>query len=338
MSVLVTGATGRIGHHVTARLLESGRTVRALVRPGDPRRARVELPGVEILEGDLAEPASLRRAVDGVDSVIHLAAALSSRGHAEDDFVPGNVVGTYDLLAALRDQGRPIGRFVYISSDAVYWAGLTAPPCFLPIDESHPRQPGSVYGVSKLAAEELCLTFWRLHGIPPTIVRPTATAEAEELVDPEGVFGKRMFVGSAIRSMERSADPGPAGRELLGALREVDTGRPQLFVVADPEGRTAMSTLNDARDGAAGIVLALDSPAAVGEAFNIGPATGYAETELIGALGERLGVPVVTVRSRHFRPSWVVSSAKARAVLGYRPQHSVFDMVDEAIASQEVHR
>ena len=334
MTVLVTGATGRIGHHVTARLVEQGRAVRALVRPGDPRRSRVELAGVDLVEGDVADRDSLHRAIDGVDAVIHLAAALGSRGHAEDDFVPGNVVGTYDLLAALRDHGRPIKRFVYISSDAVYWAGLTTPPCFLPIDESHPRQPGSIYGVSKLAAEELCLTFWRLHGIPPTIVRPTATADAEELVEPDGVFGRRMFVGSAIRSLEASADPGPAGRELLAALRAVDTGRPQLFVVADAEGRTAMSTLNDARDGAAGIVLAMDSPAAVGEAFNIGPATGYAETEFIGALGERLGVPVATVRSRHFRPSWVVSSAKARAVLGYRPERTVFDMVDEAVARQ----
>jgi len=338
MPVLVTGATGRIGHHVTARLLESGRTVRALVRPNDPRRARVESPGVELFDGDLADRDSLRRAVDGVDAVIHLAAALSSRGHAEDDFVPGNVVGTYDLLAAIRDHGRPIDRFVYISSDAVYWAGLTTPPCFLPIDESHPRQPGSVYGVSKLAAEELCLTFWRLHGIPPTIVRPTATADAEELVEPDGVFGKRMFVASAIRSLEAGADPGAAGRELLAALRSVDTGRPRLFVVADAEGRTAMSTLNDARDGAAGIMLALDDPAAVGEAFNIGPATGYAEAELVGALGDRLGVPVVTIRSGHFRPSWVVSSAKARAVLGYRPERSVFDMVDEAVAGREADR
>src|SRR5687768_16169354 len=112
MTILVTGATGRIGHHVTTRLLGDGRAVRALVRPGDPRRARVELPGVELLEGDLADGDSLRRAVAGVDAVIHLAAALSSRGHAEDDFVPGNVAGTYDLLASLRDQGRPIRRFV----------------------------------------------------------------------------------------------------------------------------------------------------------------------------------------------------------------------------------
>ena len=116
-------------------------------------------------------------------------------------------------------------------------------------------------------------------------MRPTATADASELVEPDGVFGRRMFVGSAIRSLEASRDPGPAGRELLAALRAVDTGRPQLFVVADPDGRTAMSTLNDARDGAAGIVLAMDSPAGVGEAFNIGPATGYAETELLGVLG-----------------------------------------------------
>ena len=164
-----------------------------------------------------------------------------------------------------------MGRFVYISSDAVYWSGGAVPTDYLPVDEEHPRRPGSVYGASKLAAEELALSFWRAHGLPVTIVRPTATADAAELVDADSVFGARMFVASAIRAMEASRS-GVADPDLLSALRMHDDGRPRLFVAADLDGRTARMSLNDARDAATGIVLALDSNDAVGKAFNIGPA------------------------------------------------------------------
>ena len=94
--------------------------------------------------------------------------------------------------------------------------------------------------------------------------------------------------------------------------------------------------LNDARDAAAGIVLALDSGDAVGQAFNIGPAGSHDEAELLAYIGERLAVPVVTVRAPRARPSWVVSSVLAGRVFGYRPTRTVFDMVDEALAGEGV--
>ncbi|MFN8620022.1 MAG: NAD(P)-dependent oxidoreductase [Chloroflexota bacterium] len=333
MTVLVTGAGGRIGRHVTRLLLDSGRTVRGLVLPDDPSRAWLEAqPGVEVVEGRLEDAASLRPAVEGVEGVIHLAAALTSRGGIDDEFFAANAGGTYHLLAAIRDTGTQLKRLVYISSDAVYWGG--AGPAFSPVDESHPRIPASVYGATKVAAEELCLTFQRAYGVPVTIVRPSATADAEELIDPDGVFGSRMFVHSAIQRISTHRAPGSADLELLAALRAVDDGTRRLYVVADPEGRTSISTLNDARDGATGIVLALDSPLAVGEAFNIGPAAPYAESELVGHIGERLGVSVTTIAIAGARPSWIVSSAKARTVLGYRPARTVLDMVDEALAAR----
>jgi UDP-glucose 4-epimerase len=333
MTVLVTGAAGRIGRHVTRRLLEQGRTVRALAIPDDPGRAWLDAqPGVEVVVGRLEDSASLRPAVEGVDAVIHLAAALTSRGGIDDEFFAANAAGTYHLLAAIRDAKVPLRRFLYVSSDAVYWGG--AGPAYSPVDEAHPRVPASVYGATKVAAEELCLTFQRAYGIPATIIRPSATADAAELIDPDGVFGSRMFVHSAIRRIETHRAPGAADLELLAALRAIDDGARRLYVVADPQGRTAVSTLNDARDCAAGMVLALDSPLAVGEAFNIGPAAPYAEAELVGHLGRRLGVPVSTVTIAGARPSWIVSSAKARTVLGYAPARTVLDMVDEALAAR----
>ena len=330
MSVLVTGASGRIGRRVTERLLADGRSVRALVVPDDPRRSLIERPGVECVEGFLADGASLLEAVDGAEAVIHLAAALTTRNHVDDEYFEINVAGTYRLLSAIRDRGSSVGRFVYISSDAVYWPGAI-PADYLPVDEEHPRRPASVYGASKLAAEELSLAFWRTHGLPVTIVRPTATADAAELVDADSVFGARMFVASAIRAVETSRS-GVGDADLLASLRALDDGRPRLFVTADLEGRTARMSLNDARDAADGIVRALDSDDAVGRAFNIGPAGSHDEAELLAYIGERLAVPLVTVRTPRARPSWEVSSKTAGRVLGYRPTRTVFDMVDEALA------
>ena len=333
MRVLVTGASGRIGRHVTERLLADGRSVRALVVPDDPRRCLIERPGVELVEGSLADEASLLDAVDGAEAVIHLAAALTTRNHVDDEYFETNVVGTYRLLSAIRDRGARVGRFVYISSDAVYWPGGAVPAEYLPMDEEHSRRPGSVYGASKLAAEELSLAFWRAHGLPVTIVRPTATADAAELVDADSVFGARMFVTAAIRAMETSRS-GVADAGLLAALRARDDGRPRLFVTADLGGRTARTSLNDARDAAAGIVSALDTEDAVGEVFNIGPAGSHDEAELLACIGERLDVPLVVIRTPRARPSWVISSERAGRVLGYRPTRTVFDMVDEALAGE----
>lgn len=152
MRVLVTGASGRIGRHVTERLLADGRSVRALVLPDDPRRSLIERSGVEFVEGSMADEDSLRVAVGGSEAVIYLAAALTTRNHIDDEYVEANVVGTYRLLRAIRDYGDRVGRFVYISSDAVYWPGGAIPADYLPVDEDHPRRPASVYGASKLAA------------------------------------------------------------------------------------------------------------------------------------------------------------------------------------------
>ena len=332
MNVLVTGATGRIGRHVTARLLQSGRSVRALVRPADERRHRIEGPGVEVVEGSLADEAALREAVTGVDAVIHLAAALTTHGLPDDVFFDGNVVATNRLLTIIRDHAGPLSRFVYISSDAVYWEGGATSPEYLPIDESHPRRPGSAYGVSKYAAEELSHTFSRMHGVPVTVVRPTATADADELIDPDSVFGKRMFVSQAVAAME--ATEAEIDTDLLAALKRIDDGTPRLFMQVSEDGAAKEMTLNDARQTADCIALAMDADAGIGETFNAGPAAGYDEAEFMTYLGERLDIPLVTVPSANARSSWVISSAKAIEKLGYRPTRTPFEMVDEALAAR----
>lgn len=333
MTVLVTGATGRIGRHVTEKLLAEGRSVRALVVADDPRRDLIEREGVELVTGSLDDDDALAAAIDGVDAVMHLAAALTTHEHPDDAYIDTNVMGTYRILATIRDSGAKLDRLLYVSSDAVYWPGGTTPTDYLPIDEVHPRNPGSIYGVSKLAAEEMCLTFWRLYGVPVTIIRPSATAAAEELVDPDSVFGARMWVDRAIARLE-SSPAGDTDTTLLEALRAVDDGTERMFAVGDADGRTMESTYNDARDTAAGMVMALMSDASVGRAFNIGPAGKHSDAELVGYVADKLGLPFTVVRSPSARADWIVDSTLAYETFGYRSTRTVFEMVDEALAAR----
>jgi UDP-glucose 4-epimerase len=323
-----------MGAHLTRLLLDKGHEVRAFVLPNDPNNQNIEAPGVEVVPGRLEDPQAVGDAVEGVDAIVGLGGALTSRLASDQQFFDVNLGGTFNLLQAARHRAPRISRFIYASSDAVYWAPASVAPPFLPIDETQARQPGTIYGATKYGAEEMSLTFWRAYGIPSTIIRPTATADAWELVEPDSVFGRRMFVQAAIRFLESRPDRTGDEESLLADLRRNDSGRERLFVLADMDGNVATTNLADARDTAQGLWLLLTHPAAVGTAFNIGPASPYDEEQLAAHVAERLGMDYVVIRRPSVRASWYVSSAKARGILGYQPRYSVFDMVDEAVAAR----
>ena len=164
MHVLVTGATGRIGSHLTRDLIREGHTVRALVLPDDPRAAAISGPRVQTVQGRLEDRQVVVSAVEGVDAVFHLAGALTSRGHTEEEFFEVNLRGTFNVLMAAREHAPKLRHLVYASSDPVFYGGPDVEARYLPIDEDHPRTAGTVYGVSKIGPEELCLAFWRVSG------------------------------------------------------------------------------------------------------------------------------------------------------------------------------
>jgi UDP-glucose 4-epimerase len=309
MKVLVTGAAGRMGAHLTRLLVSEGHTVRAYVLPDDPNNQAIEGPGVEIVPGRLEDAAAVGDAVEGVDAIVALGGALTTRLATDQQFFDVNLGGTFNLLQAARHRAPKISRFIYASSDAAYWAPAAATAPFLPIDETQARQPGTIYGATKYGAEEMALTFWRAYGIPSTIIRPTATADAWELVEPESVFGRRLFVQGAIRFWETRPNRSAEEDDLLADLRRHDIGRERVFVLADTDGRIATTNLADARDTAQGLHLMLTLPQAVGQAFNIGPAAPYNEERLAAYLAERLGMDYVVFRRPTARASWYVSSA-----------------------------
>jgi len=87
MKILITGAAGRIGAHLTRSALRAGHTVRGLIVPGDARAEAIRLPGVDLVEGDLRDRDALRQAAAGVDAIVHLAGALTSRGNTDREFI-----------------------------------------------------------------------------------------------------------------------------------------------------------------------------------------------------------------------------------------------------------
>ena len=146
--ILVTGATGFVGPHVL-QALSPGVHVRALVRdPG--RAARMNRADVEVVAGALDDPDALSRAVDGVDAVLHLAAA--TRAGSEQEYAAVNVEGTRRLVEAARAAAQPPRRLVYLSSMAA--AGPSLDDC--PVRPGDTPRPLTAYGRTKLAGEEVC--------------------------------------------------------------------------------------------------------------------------------------------------------------------------------------
>jgi nucleoside-diphosphate-sugar epimerase len=332
VDVLVTGAGGRIGTHLTRRLIAGGHSVRALMVADDPRLEAVRALGAEIVVGDLLEPESLARAADGVDAVCHLAAAMTLHGSTDTALVDVNLRGTFNLLDAVRRVAPALHRFVYVSSDAVYWRGAGAAE-YLPVDESHPLLGGSVYGATKVGAEQLCRAFLATYGIPCTIMRPTATAEPAELVDRSGAFARRWFLPVAAEWYRGLPSLTDVQASVAAALAPYDDGTDRLYVLVAPDGTSSTTMLTAAADAAAGLAAMIEPAVAVGEAFNIGPAAPHAERDLVEHLGRHLGLEVVAVPHASARPSWYVSSEKATRLLGYAPRTDAFTMVDDAVGA-----
>lgn len=301
--VLVTGGAGFIGSHLCDALLAGGWRVRVLDDLSVGRRENVPA-GCELIEGSVLDDDALRAAFDGVDAVCHEAARVSIRDSVERfcEDAETNLLGT---LKALRAAGRAkVKRFVLASSMAVY-ADSSAR---VPVTESHPVEPASPYGVTKLAAERATLLVGRQLGLEPVALRYFNT------------FGTRQAFTPYVGVITIFAT------QLLA-------GRPITIFGDGSQTRDFVHVSDVARAN----LLALTSPGAPGGVFNVGSGRGTTVREVAALLQERLHPDASDGWLRH-EPARaeelqhsVADVSAARAALGYTPRTDLRAQLPEVI-------
>jgi len=297
--VLVTGAAGFIGGHLTHKLLEMGAEVTAFIRytsrgsQGSLSTLPNELrSGLRIISGDIRDPAAVTNAVRNQNVIFHLAALIGipySYVHPIE-YVQTNVLATTYLLEAARNH--EIEKFVNFSTSEVYGTAL-----YVPIDENHTLQGQSPYSASKIAADQLALSFFRTFDLPVAIARPFNT------------YGPRQPARAVIPTIISQALRG--GDVKIGALSPT---RDLTFV----------------EDTVDGVLCIGESDKSVGEVINIGSSKEISIGDLANKLFELLGEqPKIICDEQRLRPSkseverLLASTQKAQELLGWKPQTSL---------------
>jgi UDP-glucose 4-epimerase len=287
---LVTGGAGFIGSNIAEALLARGDRVRVLDDFSTGRRENLAaLPGVEVVEGDLRDAGTVRRAVAGVAGVFHQAALRSVPRSVDDPLSSNdvNVTGTLVLLLACREA--KVRRLVYASSSSVYGDDPA-----LPKVEALPTRPISPYAVSKLAAEHYCGVFARLYGVETVSLRYF------------NVFGPRQNPESKYSAV--------IPRFLDLALR----GEP-LEVHGDGEQSRDFTYIDNVVQGN---LLAMSTPGVSGEVFNVACGTRHSLLAIADAIGDflhrRPARAHVEARAGDVRHT-LADIGKAERLLGYHP-------------------
>ncbi|HSC71765.1 MAG TPA: SDR family oxidoreductase [Candidatus Methylomirabilis sp.] len=306
---LITGGAGFIGANLAHALVAQGERVRILddFSTGRPQNLHGIEEQVEIVRGDICDPATVAQAVAGVEVILHEAALNSNPRSIQEPLRTSdvNVGGTLTLLQAARMAGTR--RFVYASSSSVYGevAGL-------PKTEDMPTVPKAPYGVSKLAAEQYCRVFSQVYGIETVSLRYF------------NVFGPRQHPDSEYAAV------------IPRFLRRMLAGkRPVIF--GDGEQSRDFTPVDDV---VTANLLAARSPKGVGEIMNV--AGGHASTlnQLVAWLNEQLGTDLPPVyespRPTDIRHSYA-SIRKAETLLGYRPALDVREGLRQTVEWFKVH-
>lgn len=252
--IVVTGADGFIGSHLTEQLVRDGRDVRAFVYynsfnswgwldtlPDDIKSQ------IEVFCGDIRDPNGVREGIKGSDVVYHLAAliAIPFSYHSPDSYVDTNIKGTLNVLQAVNCLEIP--RLIVTSTSEVYGTAQ-----YVPIDEKHPYQGQSPYSATKIGADRLAESFYRSFGTPLTIVRPFNT------------YGPRQSARAVIPTIIT---------QLLSGATEIKLG-----------ALSPTRDFNYVKDTVAGFMEVAECGGAIGEEVNI--ATGVEIS--IGQLAQEL--------------------------------------------------
>jgi len=296
--VLVTGADGFIGSHVTEALVRDGFPVRAFVQYnsfsswGWLDRCAPDVTGhFDVFAGDVRDPNGVRTAMKGCDAVLHLAAliAIPYSYHSPDTYVDTNVKGTLNIVQAARDLG--VAKVVHTSTSEVYGTAR-----FVPITEEHPLQGQSPYSASKIGADQIAMSFYASFGTPVAILRPFNT------------YGPRQSARAVLPTIMTQIASGQR-RIALGAV-------------------TPTRDFSYVADTAAGFLAALKSERVVGEVVNIGSNFEISIGDAARMVAQLMETHVEIVSDeQRFRPVnseverlWA-SNQKARELMGWEPRY-----------------
>ncbi len=296
--VLVTGAGGFIGSHLTERLVDLGATTRALIlyNSTDSREwleNSVHSREIEFLPGDIRDGMRVREALRNVDVVFHLAALISIpySYHAPESYVQTNILGTLNILQVARDMG--VERLVHTSTSEVYGTAK-----YVPIDENHPLQGQSPYSASKIGADKIAESFHLSFDVPIVTVRPFNT------------FGPRQSTRAIVPTIITQCLSDSTVR--LGNLRPT-------------------RDLNYVTNTVDGFIAAAESPNTIGRTINIGSGREISIRDLAHLIGRLMDLEVRIEGDdpRRTRPEGseverlLSNNTLARELLGWEPAISL---------------
>jgi NAD dependent epimerase/dehydratase len=296
--VLVTGADGFIGSHLTEILFDRGAKITALAQYNSFNRwgwlEAVDCRDqIKIVAGDIRDAHFVRRISKGMDAIFHLAAliAIPFSYTAPDSYVQTNVLGTLNVLQAALDHG--IGRIVHTSTSEVYGTAR-----YVPIDEKHPLQAQSPYSATKISADALAFSYYSSFQLPVTIVRPFNT------------YGPRQSARAVISTIIT---------QMLADKKKVKLG--SLHPTRD---------FNYVDDTCRGFIELAECDAAVGETVNIGSGSEVSIGDLFARLKTIIGSEAeVESDAERVRPEsseverLQCDNGKIHMLTGFRPQVSL---------------
>jgi NAD dependent epimerase/dehydratase len=298
-NILVTGADGFIGSHLTEELVRQGHNIRAFVNYNsfnswgwlDHSRKNI-IEQLDVFSGDIRDPYGVKKAMQGCDVVLHLAAliAIPYSYHSPDTYIDTNIKGTLNILQAAREL--EVEKVVHTSTSEVYGTAK-----FVPITEEHPLQGQSPYSASKIGADQLAMSFYSSFSLPVSIIRPFNT------------YGPRQSARAVIPTIITQIASGERNIR-LGSLHPT-------------------RDFNYVKDTVSGFIAVAQSDHSVGEVINIGSNYEVSIGETAKYIADIMGQDIeIITDDQRLRPDkseverlWADNS-KAKALLGWEPAYS----------------